>query len=112
MRLLPHFIGVLMVGVAPALAGENDAIEARNCRPSMDQWVEHEAAGGAKILKTHLQAGAIGVFTIRWNNGAEQVVTVMPATDPDGRAAVCVVARETLKSAGQANLSSNASDPG
>lgn len=111
MRILLTAAAAIALGAPLAAAGENAAIDARNCRPSMDQWVQHEAADGSKILKTHLQAGAIGVFTIRWNNGSEQLVTVMPATGADGKAAICVVARETLRSAGQARLSTTASGP-
>ena len=102
MRTVFSLAAVFAMSASVAIAGETTAVAAQNCRPSMDQWVQHEAAGGLKILATHFRAGAIGVFTIRWNNGAEQLVTVMPATGGDGQVAVCMVARETLKSAGQA----------
>ena len=92
------------MGVSVAYAGENDAVDAQNCRPSMEQWVKHEAADGLKILETHFRAGAIGVFTVRWDNGAEQLVTIMPSTGADGATAVCMVARESLKSGHQATL--------
>jgi hypothetical protein len=104
MRMVCCLAAAFAVTASVAAAGETSAVDAQNCRPSMDQWVEHEGAGGLKILETHFRAGAIGVFTVRWNNGAEQLVTVMPSTGMDGKAAVCMVARETLKSAGEAAI--------
>lgn len=104
MRILSLLAVAAVMGASAAAAGESGAVDAQNCRSSMEQWVKHEAAGGLKILETHFRAGAIGVFTVRWDNGAEQLVTVMPSTGADGRSAVCMVARETLKSARQAIL--------
>jgi hypothetical protein len=110
MRTVCCLAAACAMSASVAVAGETSAVDAQNCRPSMDQWVKHEAAGGLKILETHFRAGAIGVFTIRWDNGAEQLVTVMPSTGTDGKAAVCMVARETLKSAGQAAAELNLSN--
>lgn len=80
-----------------AAAGEYRAADVGNCRASVEGWVQHEAGGGDKILETHGSMGAFREYTVRWNDGAVQRVTVAPARGPDGERAICVVARQHVR---------------
>lgn len=77
-------------------AGEYQAYVG-NCRPSLEKWVQQEAGGGDKILEAHGGLGALREYTIRWEDGAVQRVTVAPAIGPDGEQAICVVARQHVR---------------
>lgn len=91
-----------LIGVAmatyPALSAENyyNAIEPRQCHPSIEQWIQREADGGRKIVREFggTVVGVLAAFAIRWDDGTVQEVTVGPAQDPEtGEYGVCILAR-------------------
>ena len=93
---------LMSIALAPALlAGGADAHQysARlsNCRPSLEAFIEHDGAGGRKILEDHGGIGAVHKYTIRWNSGTVERVTVAPATGADGAQVICVVAAKYLR---------------
>jgi hypothetical protein len=64
-----------------------------NCRASIEQWLEHETDGGRKLLAHLGEYGAFQEILVRWDSGTIQQVTVGPTIGPDGKPAICVVAR-------------------
>ncbi len=67
-----------------------------NCRASVEQWIKHEADGGPKLLARLGEYGAFQEVLVRWNNGVVQQVTIGPTIGPDGKPAICVVARRHI----------------
>jgi hypothetical protein len=68
-----------------------------NCRPSLEAFIKHDAGGGTKILEDHGGIGAVQEYTMRWNSGTVERVTVAPAVGPDGALAICVVAAKFVR---------------
>jgi hypothetical protein len=67
-----------------------------NCRASLEQWIEREAGGGRKLLARLGEYGAFQELIVRWNSGTVQQVTIGPTIGPDGKPAICVVARRHI----------------
>ncbi len=86
-----------LASAIPVEAHEYTA-KTRNCRPTLEKFIKYEALGGAKILDDHGGIGAFREYTIRWDSGAVERVTVAPTTDPvTGAPAVCVVATRFVR---------------
>jgi hypothetical protein len=68
-----------------------------NCRPSLEAFIKHDGGGGRKILEDHGGIGAVQEYTIRWDSGTVERVTVAPAVGPDGMLAICVVAAKFVR---------------
>ena len=106
MRALALLAVLPMLGADLAAAGPYKAeLPGVNCRPTLDDWLRLEASRGDKILEYHGGVGAVQEYTVRWDDGAVQRVTVAPAV-VDGEAKVCVVARQSLPA-----VASDASGP-
>jgi len=68
-----------------------------NCRPSLEAFIKYDGGDGTKILEDHGGIGAVQEYTIRWESGTVERVTVGPAVGPDGELAICVVAAKFLR---------------
>jgi hypothetical protein len=68
-----------------------------NCRPSLEAFIKYDGGSGTKILEDHGGVGAVQEYTIRWESGTVERVTVGPAVGPDGDLAICVVAAKYVR---------------
>jgi hypothetical protein len=68
-----------------------------NCRPSLEAFIKYDGGSGTKVLEEHGGIGAVQEYTIRWNSGTVERVTVAPAVGPDGDLAICVVAAKFVR---------------
>jgi hypothetical protein len=68
-----------------------------NCRPSLEAFIKYDGGNGTKILEDHGGVGAVQEYTIRWESGTVERVTVGPAVGPDGDLAICVVAAKYVR---------------
>jgi hypothetical protein len=93
------FISVALTSalVASGLEAGEYTPRVSNCRPSLEEFIKHDAGGGSKILEKHGGIGAVQEYTIRWNSGTVERVTVAPAVGPDGELSVCVVAGKFVR---------------
>ena len=80
-------------GPATAAFAQEYRAHIGNCRASIEQWIKHEAAGGRKLLARLGEYGAFQEVLVRWDSGTIQQVTIGPTIGPDGKPAICVVAR-------------------
>lgn len=98
----------LLISVAitsAAAAGVADAGQytprVSNCRPSLEAFIKYDGGSGTKILEDHGGVGAVQEYTIRWESGTVERVTVGPAVGPavgpDGALAICVVAAKYVR---------------
>jgi hypothetical protein len=83
-------------GPACAAFAQQYRADIDNCRASVEQWIKHEADGGRKLLARLGEYGAFQEVLVRWNNGVVQQVTIGPTIGPDGKPAICVVARRHI----------------
>ena len=93
---------VIPVAMTSALlAGAADAHQYKarlsNCQPSLEAFIKHDGGGGRKILEDHGGTGAVHEYTIRWDSGTVERITIAPAVDADGTQAICVVAAKYLR---------------
>ena len=93
-------IAVCASGTALAFSGEYVA-NTTNCARSVENWVDSHAAGGEKILEERGRMGVFAAYLVRWNDGTVQEVTIGPASDSEGKPAICVLAQRHVSSAGQ-----------
>ena len=83
-------------GPATAAFAQEYRAHIGNCRASIEQWIKHEADGGRKLLARLGEYGAFQEVLVRWDSGTIQQVTIGPTTGPDGKPAICVVARREV----------------
>jgi hypothetical protein len=79
-----------------AALGQPYRADIGNCRASIEQWIDHEADGGRKLLARLGEYGAFQDLIVCWNSGTVQQVTIGPTIGPDGKPAICVVARRHI----------------
>jgi hypothetical protein len=93
-RTSPLSIAIAAVwGQACTASAQEYRADLGNCRASVERWIEHEADGGRKLLARLGEYGAFHEMIVRWDSGTIQQVTIGPAIAPDGKPAICVVAR-------------------
>jgi hypothetical protein len=97
MRSLLTSIALTSALVASVADADEYTPRVSNCRPSLEKFIKHDAGGGTKILENHGGIGAVQEYTIRWNSGAVERVTVAPAVGADGDLAICVVAAKFVR---------------
>jgi hypothetical protein len=92
-------IAIAAIGASAGAAwAQQYRADIRNCRASVEQWITHEADGGRKLLARLGEYGAFQELIVRWDSGAIQQVTIGPTIGPDGKPAICVVARRHVGS--------------
>jgi hypothetical protein len=83
-------------GPACAASAQEYRAHVGNCRASVEQWIKHETDSGRKLLSRLGEYGAFQEVIVRWDSGTVQQVTIGPTIGPDGKPAICVVARRHM----------------